>query len=148
MAYSQTAAAGAFERRDDAASREAALARMEALARLLDSAFAIPGTNQRVGLDAAIGVVPVLGSAVTAVLSAYIIVEARRLGLPRWKIARMVGNVAFDSVLGSVPIAGNIFDVFFKSNQRNVRIVLDHLKPRRGPREIEGIAVRVAERPR
>jgi hypothetical protein len=127
---------------------EATVARLEALARLLDGAFAIPATNQRVGLDAIIGLVPVLGSAATAVMSAYIILEARRLGLPGWKVARMIGNVALDSVLGSIPIAGNVFDVFFRSNQRNVRILLDHLGRRRSAREIDDTAVRVGERPR
>jgi hypothetical protein len=126
----------------------ATVARLEALARLLDGAFAIPGTNQRVGLDAIIGLVPVLGSAATAVVSAYIIMEARRLGLPRWKVARMVGNLALDSMVGSIPIAGNVFDVFFRSNQRNVRILLDHLGRRRSAREIDGTAVRVGDRPR
>ena len=124
------------------------VARLEALARLLDGAFAIPGTNQRVGLDAIIGLVPVLGSAATAVVSAYIIMEARRLGLPRWKVARMIGNLALDSMVGSIPIAGNVFDVFFRSNQRNVRILLDHLGGRRSAREIDGTAVRLGERPR
>ena len=126
----------------------ATVARLEALARLLDGAFAIPGTNQRVGLDAMIGLVPVLGSAATAVVSAYIIMEARRLGLPRWKVARMIGNLALDSMVGSIPIAGNVFDVFFRSNQRNVRILLDHHGGRRSAREIDGTAVRVGERPR
>lgn len=128
-------------------SEAATVARLEALARLLDGAFAIPGTNQRVGLDAIVGLVPVLGSAATAVVSAYIILEARRLGLPAWKIARMVGNVAFDSVLGAVPIAGTVFDVFFRSNQRNVRILLDHLGRRPWTRDIDGTAVRVSEGP-
>ena len=128
-------------------SDTATVARLEALARLLDGAFAIPGTNQRIGLDAIIGLVPVLGSAATAVVSAYIILEARRLGVPASKIARMVGNVAFDSVIGAIPIAGNVFDVFFRSNQRNVRILLDHLGRRRSPRDIDGTAVRVGERP-
>lgn len=133
--------------RSEHLSDEATVARLEALARLLDGAFAIPGTNQRVGLDAIIGLVPVLGSAATAVVSAYIILEARRLGVPAWKIARMVGNVAFDSVLGSVPIAGTVFDVFFRSNQRNVRMLLDHLGRRPATRDIDGVAVRVSERP-
>jgi hypothetical protein len=128
-------------------SDAATVARLEALARLLDGAFAIPGTNQRIGLDAIIGLVPVLGSAATAVVSAYIIMEARRLGVPATKIARMIGNVAFDSVVGAIPIAGNVFDVFFRSNQRNVRILLDHLGRRRGPRDIDGTAVHVGERP-
>ena len=79
-------------------SEAATVARLEALARLLDGALLIPGTNQRVGLDAIVGLVPVLGSAATAVVSAYIIMEARRLGLPRWKVARMIGNLALGGV--------------------------------------------------
>jgi hypothetical protein len=126
MAQTQTSSFSA-ERLQD--SEAATVARLEALARLLDGAFAIPGTNQRIGLDAIIGLVPVLGSAATAVVSAYIIMEARRLGLPGSKVA------------------GNVFDVFFRSNQRNVRILLDHLGRRRGPRDIDGTAVRVGERP-
>ena len=124
-------------------TRGDAVARMEALATLLDSAILIPGTNQRVGFDALIGLVPGVGDAISAALSAYIIWEARQLGLQRWKIARMVANVAFDTALGAVPIAGDVFDVFFKANQRNVRIIQDHVGKKRGPREIDGTATRL-----
>src|SRR5689334_2978122 len=89
--------------RPAASSREDALARMTLLATLLDSAFVIPGLNRRFGLDAVIGLVPGVGDAITALMSAYIIWEAYRLGLPRWKIARMIGNVVVDTTLGSVP---------------------------------------------
>jgi len=127
-------------------SREDAVARVTMVARLLDSAFMIPGLNRRVGLDSVIGLVPGIGDAVSAALASYIIWEARQLGLPRWKIARMIGNLAVDTAIGAIPIAGDVFDVFFKSNERNLRIIHDHLGlTKRGPREIDGTAVRVGE---
>jgi hypothetical protein len=130
-------------------SREDAIARVTMVAKLLDSAFLIPGLNRRVGLDAVLGLVPGIGDAVSAALASYIIWEARQLGLPRWKIARMVGNVAVDTAIGAIPFAGDVFDVFFKSNQRNLRIIHEHLGlPKRGPLEIDGTAVRVEERGR
>ncbi|SCY01880.1 DUF4112 domain-containing protein [Microvirga guangxiensis] len=128
-------------------SREDSLARITLLAKLMDSAFLIPGLNRRIGLDAVIGLVPGIGDAVSAALASYIIWEARQLGLPRWKIARMVGNVAFDTAIGAIPLAGDVFDVFFKANERNLRIIHEHLgTPKRGPKEIDGTAVRVGER--
>lgn len=129
--------------------REDAIARVTMVAKLLDSAFLIPGLNRRVGLDAVLGLVPGVGDAVSAALASYIIWEARQLGLPRWKIARMVGNVAVDTAIGAIPFAGDVFDVFFKSNQRNLRIIHEHLGlPKRGPVEIDGTAMRVEERGR
>jgi Domain of unknown function (DUF4112) len=128
-------------------SREDAIARVTLVAKLLDSAFLIPGLNRRVGLDSVIGLVPGVGDAISAVLASYIIWEARQLGLPRWKIARMMGNLAVDTAIGAIPIAGDVFDVFFKSNERNLRIIHDHLGlPKRGPGEIDGTAFRVRER--
>lgn len=128
-------------------SREDSLARITLLAKLLDSAIVIPGLNRRVGLDALLGLVPVVGDAVSAALASYIIWEARQLGLPRWKIARMVGNVAVDTALGAIPLAGDVFDVFFKANERNLRIINDHLGvTKRGPKVIDGTAVRINER--
>jgi hypothetical protein len=128
-------------------TRADSLARIGLLAKLLDSAVLIPGLNRRVGLDAVLGLVPGVGDAISAALASYIIWEARRLGLPRWKIARMVGNVAVDTAVGAIPFAGDVFDVFFKSNQRNLRIIHDHLGiAKHGPLEIDGTAVRVGER--
>jgi hypothetical protein len=124
-------------------SQADSIARVTAVAKFLDSAFVIPGTNRRFGMDAVIGLVPGIGDLLSALLSSYIIWEARQLGLPRWKIARMVANVAFDTALGAVPIAGDVFDVFFKANQRNVRIIQDHVGKKRGPREIDGTATRL-----
>ena len=128
-------------------SREDAIARVTMVAKLMDSAFVIPGLNRRVGLDAVIGLVPGIGDAISTLLASYIIWEARQLGLPRWKIARMIGNVAVDTTIGAIPLAGDLFDVFFKSNERNLRIIHEHLGiTKRGPRVIDGTAVRVEER--
>ncbi|MBD2745156.1 DUF4112 domain-containing protein [Microvirga sp. BT688] len=126
--------------------REDAMARITLVANLMDSAFLIPGLNRRVGLDAVLGLVPGIGDALSAAISSYIIWEARQLGLPRWKIARMIGNVAVDTAIGAIPFAGDVFDVVFKSNQRNLRIIHEHLgTPKRGPKEIDGTAVRIEE---
>ena len=105
---------------------------IESLARWLDARFVIPGTNWRFGLDGVIGLVPVVGDGVTALLSAYIILRARELGAPRWLLARMGANWAIDSVLGAVPLVGDIFDVAFKSNLKNLRLLQRHLA-QRGP---------------
>ncbi len=120
------------------------LARITVLTKLLDSAFVIPGLNRRVGFDAIIGLIPGIGDAVSTLLASYIIWEARQLGLPKWKIARMIGNVAVDTAIGAIPVAGDAFDLFFKANERNLRIIHEHLK--RGPKEIEGTATRLEER--
>jgi hypothetical protein len=124
-------------------SQADSVARVTAVAKFLDSAFVIPGINRRFGMDAVIGLVPGIGDLLSALLASYIIWEARQLGLPRWKIARMVANVAFDTALGAIPIAGDVFDVFFKANQRNVRIIQDHIGRKHGPREIDGTAIRL-----
>ncbi len=125
--------------------REASLARLETLAHLMDSAFVIPGINRRVGFDALIGLVPLVGDVAGMVISSFIVYEARRLGAPRWLIGRMALNVAFDGVVGAVPLAGDIFDAAFKANRRNVRLLRRHLEKTGGlrPNEIEGTAVRL-----
>lgn len=144
MDFTQTAgAATRFRPKTD--DREATLLRLEAFAHLMDTAFVIPGINRRVGLDALIGLVPVVGDVAGMLLSSYIVYEARRLGVPRWLIARMALNVAFDGVVGAVPLAGDIFDAAFKANRRNVRLLRRHLEKHGGvrPNEIEGTAVRI-----
>ena len=118
--------------------REQTLARLDALATVMDSAVAVPGTRIRVGLDSLIGLVPGIGDLVSALISSYIIWEARRLGLPRWKIARMIGNVAFDTTIGAVPLLGDALDVVFKSNRRNLKILNDHFGRNIGPTVIDG----------
>ena len=109
--------------RDPASVRQ----RIEAMERLLERSFTIPGIRMPVGLDAVAGLVPVLGDLLAAALGAYRVWEASNLGLPRWKLWRMAGNVAFDSAIGAVPVAGDLFDLLFRSNSRNLRIVKRHL---------------------
>lgn len=101
--------------------------RVEAMEMLLERSFKVPGTNIPVGLDAVIGLIPVLGDIITTALGAYMVWEARNLGLPKWKLYRMAGNVAFDSALGIVPLVGDAADVLFRSNTRNLRIIKKHL---------------------
>lgn len=101
--------------------------RIEALEHVLERSFVIPGINRPVGLDAIAGLVPVVGDLVTAAMGAYIVWEASNLGMPKWKLWRMAGNVAFDTALGAVPVAGDLFDFLFRSNTRNLKIVKRHL---------------------
>lgn len=101
--------------------------RIETMERLLERAFVIPGTNRRFGVDVLLDIIPVVGSAVGAVLGAYILWEARNLGLSKWQFARMGGNIGFDALLGAIPFIGAIPDFFFKSNSRNLRIIKRHL---------------------
>jgi len=115
-------------------SREERLARIDALSRLLDTAFILPGTNIRFGLDALIGLVPGIGDVITTAMSLYIVNEARALGAPRLLIARMMMNVALDGVVGAVPLVGDAFDVAFRANRRNMALLRDHLERAR-PRD-------------
>src|SRR5215217_983180 len=95
------------------------IARLRRLAVLLDSAIRLPG-GFRIGADGLIGLAPGVGDALTTALAAYIVYEASQLGLPRHKLWRMAGNVAIDSVVGAVPLLGDLFDVVFKANLRNL----------------------------
>ena len=110
-----------------APSREDRLARIDALSRLLDTAFVLPGTNIRFGADALIGLVPGIGDAITTVMSLYIVSEARALGAPRLLIARMLANVVLDGLVGVIPLVGDAFDVAFRANRRNIALLRDHL---------------------
>ena len=119
----QTAAGFAGRMVDD---REDTLQHLERIADMLDSRWRIPGLGWRFGLDAVASVVPVAGSLSTAVVSAYMIKRAHELGAPKSLIVRMVGNVAFDAVVGSVPVVGPLFDLAVKANRRNVRLLRRH----------------------
>ena len=101
--------------------------RVEALERVLERLFVIPGTNRQVGLDVILDLVPVAGSTVGAVLGAYMAWEARNLGMSKWQIGKMAGNVGVDWLLGLIPWVGAIPDLFFRSNSRNLRIIKRHL---------------------
>jgi hypothetical protein len=109
------------------------LARLDGLARLLDTAFIIPGTGVRFGLDALIGLVPGIGDAITMAMALYIVKEARALGAPPLLIARMLVNVALDGVIGAVPLVGDAFDVAFRANRRNIALLREHLDGGRRP---------------
>ncbi|MFM6830793.1 MAG: DUF4112 domain-containing protein [Novosphingobium sp.] len=101
--------------------------RVEMMERLLERSFTIPGIRRDVGLDAIAGLVPVLGDVLTAAMGAWMVWEARNLGLPKWKLWRMGANVAFDTALGAVPLVGDAFDFFFRSNSKNLKILRKHL---------------------
>ena len=107
----------------DAATRK----RLEKLAYWLDDRFRIPVINRRIGLDGLIGLVPGVGDTVMTAVSAYIVVEAHRLGVPPATLARMVANLAIDGVIGSIPIFGDLFDIANKANRKNIALLNRHL---------------------
>jgi hypothetical protein len=128
-------------------SHEESLARLEALAKLMDGALVIPGTNTRIGLDGLIGLIPGIGDVISGLISSYLIWEARQLGVSRWVMARMVGNAFLDTAVGAIPLAGDVFDVMFRANMKNMALLRRHLEKkgyarRTGP-VIEGEAVRI-----
>jgi len=101
--------------------------RIEMVEKLMERSFTIPGTKLPVGLDAIIGLVPVAGDLIGAVIGLYVVWEARNLGMSKWQLTRMVLNVGFDALVGAVPVAGDLFDFMFRSNTRNLRIVRRHM---------------------
>ena len=106
-----------------ALTREQRIARLEVLAKLLDVAFVVPGTKIRYGIDGLIGLIPIVGDLITTAISLWLVREARALGAPWHVTARMLGNVAVDGVVGLVPLAGDAFDVMFRANIRNMRLL-------------------------
>jgi hypothetical protein len=110
-----------------------ALAELDALAHSLDTQWRIPLTNWRFGLDAVAGLVPGIGDAAAGLISLYLVLRAANHGASGGLIARMVGNVLLDTAVGSVPVAGTIFDVYFKANQRNIRLLRHHIATKRAP---------------
>jgi hypothetical protein len=113
-------------------SRGARIARIDTLATLLDTALVIPGTSVRFGLDALIGLFPAVGDIITTALSLFIVHEAYQLGAPSRVIARMLGNVALDGVFGAVPLVGDAFDVLWRANRRNMRLLREWLEREEG----------------
>jgi Domain of unknown function (DUF4112) len=114
-------------------SRADRVKRLEGLANFLDTAIVVPGTNIRVGFDALIGLVPGIGDVVTTITSLYIIYEARQLGAPSYLILRMLGNIAIDGFAGSIPLIGDVFDTFYRSNRRNMDLLRRHLDRHKAP---------------
>jgi hypothetical protein len=113
---------------DASAKERGALQRTRTVARLLDEAVPVPGTDRRIGLDPLIGLAPVSGDLVAAAIGAYIVVEAAYAGTPPAVLARMVGNIAVDTAVGSVPVVGDLFDAVWKSNVRNVELFAESLQ--------------------
>ncbi|RKD94705.1 DUF4112 domain-containing protein [Halopiger aswanensis] len=115
--------------------------RMRLVARILDEGIRIPGTNFRFGLDPIVGILPGAGDTATAFVSLYIVAESARLGVSQSTLLRMLGNIAVDTVAGSVPILGTLFDAFWKSNKWNVMLALEDLAeterhPQTGPETV------------
>lgn len=108
--------------------RLATLGRIRKLSRLMDTAFRIPGTPFRVGWDPIIGLIPGLGDAIATAISAYILFLAIRFGLPRNLLGWMVFNISLEAVVGTIPLIGDLFDAFYKSNIRNLALLEKHLQ--------------------
>jgi hypothetical protein len=101
--------------------------RIEAMEGLLERMFVIPGTNKPIGLDVLLDLIPVVGPTIGAVMGSWMAWEARNLGMSKWQMARMFGNVGVDFLLGAIPFVGAIPDFFFRSNSRNLKIIRKHL---------------------
>jgi hypothetical protein len=101
--------------------------RVEALEKVLERSFTIPGTKQPFGLDAVVGLIPVAGDVISAALGLYLVWEARNLGMSKFRLARMLANVGFDTAVGAIPVAGDLFDFVFRSNSKNLKMILGHL---------------------
>jgi hypothetical protein len=101
--------------------------RIEAMEHVLERMFVIPGINRPVGLDVILDALPFAGDLIGAALGSWLVWEARNLGMSKWQMARMIGNVGFDAALGAIPFVGAIPDFFFRSNSRNLKIIRRHL---------------------
>jgi len=112
---------------------------------MLDTAWSIPGTPYRIGIDGILGLIPGIGDPLGAVLSSYLIFEAARIGAPKRILLRMVGNVALDSLVGLIPILGDVFDIAWKANVRNLALLRAHkddlLVGERSPRQVMTLVV-------
>ena len=107
----------------DPAERARLMHQLDRLADALDSRFRLPGTSIRFGYDTILGLLPGVGDAATMLPAGYILYQGHRLGAPRRVLARMAANVAIDSVVGSIPLLGDLFDVGFKANRRNIGLL-------------------------
>ena len=122
-------AAAQFLRVDtDAISHEERLAQAKWLANLMDSNFSIPGTPMRFGWDSVLGLLPGVGDAITSAISLTIVNHAWQTKASSLTIGRMLGNVAVDFVMGAIPIVGDLFDIAFKANRKNARLLERHLE--------------------
>ncbi len=112
-----------------------------ALTRLMDSAIDLPALRTTVGLDALLGVVPVVGDVLSAAIGLYLVKQARVLGASRWLQAKMVGNLLLDAAIGVVPVVGDVADIYFRAHRRNLKLLQKEL----GEPWLEGVAERVDE---
>lgn len=113
--------------------------RVEAMEKVLERAFVIPGINRPVGVDSIVGLIPVVGDIVTAAMGAYIVWEARNLGMSKMQLTRMAANIGIDTALGAIPLAGDLFDFIWRSNSKNLKIIRKHLdKHHPGTQTLEG----------
>ena len=112
----------------DPNSKAGTLKRLRALSRVLDRAIVIPGTGVGIGLDPIIGLLPVGGDFLGILLSAYIVVEAARLGAPFGTLAKMVLNIVLDALIGAIPVLGDFFDFTWKANDYNLKLIEEHLQ--------------------
>jgi hypothetical protein len=103
------------------------VAKLRRVSRILDNAIAIPGTKISFGLDPILGLLPGGGDTVTGGIAAYIVVEAARMGIPREILWKMVGNILIDSFAGTVPVVGDVFDLGWKANIKNIELLEKHL---------------------
>jgi hypothetical protein len=117
---------GAFAGRYGEESRAAALDRLDMMATVFDTAVLIPGTNIRFGVEAVLRLIPGIGDFAASALSAYLLYEASRLGVPKLLLVRMAANVILEGAVGTVPVAGDAFDIYFRANRRNVALLRKH----------------------
>jgi Domain of unknown function (DUF4112) len=103
------------------------LKRVALITRITDTAVTFPGTDVKIGLDAVVGAVPVAGDLVMAGVALVLINDARHLGVPRADLARMLRNTALDTVIGAIPFIGDLFDIVYRSNERNLRLIEQHI---------------------
>lgn len=128
MAFARSAFAGFHPGagKYDAASRRAALDRLDRLATLFDTALIIPGTTVRFGVEAVLRLIPGIGDAAASALSCYLLFEACKLDVPPALMAHMLLNVLLEGAVGAAPLAGDVFDVMFRANRRNVALLREH----------------------
>lgn len=121
--FDRAAAALGIDSRDPHAVRR----RIEFLEQLLERSFTLPVLNRPIGLDFVVGLIPGIGDFITTAMGAYLVWEGRNLGMSKFQLVRMIGNVGVDTLIGAVPLVGDAADLFFRSNTRNLRIIRKHL---------------------
>ena len=127
----------------DSAKRLATLNRIRRLSRLMDTAIGIPGTKFRIGLDPILGLIPGAGDVIATAFSAYIIFLAAHFRIPRADLNKMIFNITLEAIVGTIPLIGDIFDAFYKSNMRNLAILETHLQV--VDPELEALSIETAD---